>query len=76
MALPRPPALVVDTAALLQLDLRLDRLADKLYSVPEVLAEVRSRQARDRLAAMPYEIELREPTDAAVRFGALRAIER
>lgn len=65
-------ALVVDTAALLQLDLRLDCLAPELYTVPEVLREVRSKQAREQLALVPYELHEREPSDAAMRFGALR----
>ena len=67
-------ALVVDTAALLQLDLRLDRLAPELYTVPEVLREVRSKQAGEKLALVPYELHQREPSDAAMLFGAFKKI--
>jgi hypothetical protein len=65
-------ALVVDTAALLQPDAPLRRLSTALYTVPEVWAEVRSRQAREHLAWIPAQVHTREPSDAAARFGARR----
>lgn len=37
--------------------------------MPEVLAEIRDRRARRRLAALPYELQLRRPRADFVRTG-------
>ncbi|XP_040427621.1 RNA-binding protein NOB1 isoform X2 [Cygnus olor] len=55
----------------------LQEVALSVYTVPEVLAEIRDRPTRRRLAALPYELRLRRPrldfvrlvTDFAKRTG-------
>jgi RNA-binding protein NOB1 len=54
--------LVVDTGAFLA-NSSLHEMAEKIYTVPEVLTEVKSRSALDRLQVLPYEIEVREPEE-------------
>lgn len=44
-------------------------MAQSVYTVPEVLAEIRDRRARRRLAALPYELQLRRPRADFVRTG-------
>ncbi|NXR87663.1 NOB1 protein, partial [Hypocryptadius cinnamomeus] len=43
-------------------------IADALYTVPEVLAEIRDRPARRRLAALPCELRLRRPRPELLRL--------
>ncbi|KAJ3334161.1 Nin1 binding protein [Blyttiomyces sp. JEL0837] len=59
--------LVVDTAPLLK-NIRLDQLADQIYTVAEVLAEVRDENSRKNLAMlMPlYDIKTKVPSDEAL----------
>eukprot|EP00965_Chrysotila_dentata_P230556 6197835-Pleurochrysis_carterae.AAC.3 len=63
--------LVVDAAPIIR-GAQLHALgAEKLVTVPEVLREVRDYAARARLAAMPVEIEVKEPSEEAMKAGAL-----
>ncbi|NXL74514.1 NOB1 protein, partial [Leptocoma aspasia] len=43
-------------------------IADALYTVPEVLAEIRDRPARRRLAALPCELRVRRPRPELLRL--------
>mmetsp|Transcript_18907 Transcript_18907/g.48335 ORF Transcript_18907/g.48335 Transcript_18907/m.48335 type:complete len:482 (-) Transcript_18907:321-1766(-) len=56
---------VVDSGPIIK-GVRLETVgAERLITVPEVLLEIRDRHARDRLAAMPFELETREPSSEA-----------
>ena len=60
---------VVDTNAIVK-GLRLERFADEAVTIPEVLHEVRDRQARHTLATLPFELKVQDPdadSIAAVR---------
>ena len=60
---------VVDTNAIVK-GFRLERFADEAVTIPEVLAEVRDRQARHTLATLPFELKVQDPdadSIAAVR---------
>ena len=60
---------VVDTNAIVKAA-RLERFADEAVTIPEVLAEVRDRQARHTLATLPFELKVQDPdadSIAAVR---------
>uniref|UniRef100_A0A8B9BEH5 RNA-binding protein NOB1 n=1 Tax=Anser brachyrhynchus TaxID=132585 RepID=A0A8B9BEH5_9AVES len=46
----------------------LQEVALSVYTVPEVLAEIRDRPTRRRLAALPYELRLRRPRPDFVRL--------
>ncbi|GAQ82225.1 RNA-binding protein NOB1 [Klebsormidium nitens] len=58
--------LVVDTNAIIT-GTRLDNIAESLVTITEVFEEIRDKQTRQLLARLPYEIETREPSDAALK---------
>jgi len=58
--------LVVDTAALIK-GVRLERLASELYTIDEVLREVKDESSRRFVAAFPFEIKTRQPSAEAVQ---------
>ena len=63
--------LVVDSGPLIK-GVRLERIdAEHFVTVPEVLIEVRDRQARHLLSTLPVELETREPSDEAITAGTL-----
>uniref|UniRef100_A0A8U7MH40 Ribonuclease PIN domain-containing protein n=1 Tax=Corvus moneduloides TaxID=1196302 RepID=A0A8U7MH40_CORMO len=68
----RVPHVVADTGAFLSAA-PLQDIADALYTVPEVLAEIRDRPARRRLAALPCELRVRRPRPELLRLGECRA---
>ena len=45
------------------------RFADKCVTTPEVLREVRDKQSRAALAALPFTIETREPAEESIKAG-------
>ncbi len=59
--------LVVDSGAIIR-EVSLHELADNLWTVPEVITEIKDRRARHVLAALPQRLELREPSREAVNF--------
>ncbi|NXC84145.1 NOB1 protein, partial [Cercotrichas coryphoeus] len=63
----RVPHVVADTGAFLSAA-PLQDIADALYTVPEVLAEIRDRPARRRLAALPCELRVRRPPPELLRL--------
>ncbi|KAF8983938.1 Nin1 binding protein [Entomortierella lignicola] len=63
--------LVLDTSPFLRGGAsKLRALADKFYTIPEVLNEIRDKQARNDLAMLPFDIEVINPTEASVRAVA------
>ncbi|KAL1529942.1 hypothetical protein AB1Y20_000870 [Prymnesium parvum] len=66
--------LVVDSGPLIK-GVRLERIeAERYATVPEVMHEIRDRQARHLLSTLPVEIETREPSDEAL--AAVKAFAR
>ncbi|NXY18817.1 NOB1 protein, partial [Atrichornis clamosus] len=63
----RVPQVVADTGAFLSAA-PLQDIADALYTVPEVLAEIRDRPMRRRLAALPCELRVRRPRPDLLRL--------
>ncbi|NXF12253.1 NOB1 protein, partial [Smithornis capensis] len=63
----RVPHVVADTGAFLSAA-PLQDIADALYTVPEVLAEIRDRPTRRRLAALPCELRVRRPRPDLLRL--------
>ncbi|NWH39592.1 NOB1 protein, partial [Chloropsis hardwickii] len=63
----RVPHVVADTGAFLSAA-PLQDIAEALYTVPEVLAEIRDRPARRRLAALPCELRIRRPRPELLRL--------
>jgi RNA-binding protein NOB1 len=58
--------LVVDTAAFIK-KIRLEKLADEFYTVPEVLSEVRDSEARQFFETLLIQFKTREPSTDAIR---------
>lgn len=70
----RPMVLVVDTAAIIKgLQLGGDNI--ELYTVPQVLDEVRDKKARHLLDVMPFELKTREPSAEHVSAGLRIIVE-
>lgn len=62
--------LVLDTSPFLRGGAtKLRSLADKFYTIPEVLNEIRDKQARNDLALLPFDIEVINPNESSVRAG-------
>jgi RNA-binding protein NOB1 len=57
---------VVDTGAIIK-GFRLEKFSTDLWTINEVLHEVRDRQSREFLASFPYKIQTREPSNDAIK---------
>ncbi|EFJ43518.1 hypothetical protein VOLCADRAFT_119051, partial [Volvox carteri f. nagariensis] len=57
---------VIDANAIIS-GLRLELLADRLCTIPEVIAEVRDKQSRTFLSTLPFSLDIREPSDESIR---------
>lgn len=42
---------------------------ETLCSVPEVISEIRDKEARRRLEALPFPITMRQPQPHSIKFG-------
>ncbi|NXN26974.1 NOB1 protein, partial [Nycticryphes semicollaris] len=67
MDMARVAHVVADTGAFLSAA-PLQDIAQNLYTVPEVLAEIRDRPTRRRLAALPCQLHLRRPRPDLLRL--------
>ena len=73
---PPPPAadaplkhLVLDSGAIIKgVGISLTTKAEKFWTVPEVLAEIRDKRARAALASLPFTLEEKEPSHDAMVF--------
>ena len=65
---------VVDANAIVK-GLRLERLAEEAVTIPEVLKEIKDKQARHTLATLPFELHVRDP-DAESIQAEVRASHR
>jgi RNA-binding protein NOB1 len=60
---------VVDANAIIN-GIRVDSLAARLVTVPEVLDEIRDKQSRQFLATLPFGVETKEPSEESIKAGA------
>ena len=69
--LEKPRVAVVDANAIITQHglLNLARFADKCVMTPEVLREVRDKQSRQALAALPFTLQTQEPLEESVKAG-------
>ena len=56
---------VVDTNAVVK-GFRLERFADEAVTIPEVLHEIRDKQARHTLATLPFELKVQNPDPESI----------
>eukprot|EP00795_Rhopilema_esculentum_P001569 gene1569-16020_t len=59
-------SLVADSAAFLK-NAQLQNIANRIFTVQDVVHEIRDAATRQRLAVLPYEIEFREPSTESVK---------
>jgi RNA-binding protein NOB1 len=57
--------LVVDANAFIK-NVPLQDLAENIYTVRQVVDEIRDRQTRARLAVLPYDLQILEPTEESI----------
>ncbi|XP_005415281.1 PREDICTED: RNA-binding protein NOB1-like, partial [Chinchilla lanigera] len=62
---------VADAGAFLR-DAALQDIGKNIYTVREVVSEIRDRATRRRLAVLPYALRFREPLAEYVRLGECR----
>ena len=62
------PCLIADSAAFLK-NAPLQQMADKIFTIQDVISEIRDATTRHRLAVLPYTIEFREPSTESVKIG-------
>ena len=51
--------------------LNLMRSAEKIVTIPEVFREVRDKQSRAALEALPFKINTQEPSEESIKAGKL-----
>jgi len=59
--------LVVDSGAIIK-EVPLHDLADNLWTIPDVIQEIKDRRARHVLESLPKRLQLREPSAEAINF--------
>ncbi|KAG8536257.1 hypothetical protein GDO81_026799 [Engystomops pustulosus] len=67
MASSRVPHVVADAGAFLK-NAALQEIGDHIYTVRDVVNEIRDRPTRRRLAVLPYELLLREPKAESIQL--------
>ena len=60
--------IVADSAAFLK-NVDLQNLSERIFTINEVIREIRDSATRKRLAVLPYEIEFREPSTESISAG-------
>jgi hypothetical protein len=60
--------LVVDANAIIS-GLHLEGIADRAVTIQEVFDEIRDKKSRQFLAALPYQLHIREPAEESVKLG-------
>ncbi|OQV23509.1 putative 20S-pre-rRNA D-site endonuclease nob1 [Hypsibius exemplaris] len=59
--------LVVDAGGFIR-NVAIQNLGEKIYTLPEVVAEIRDRATKERLAVLPYELIFREPPPELIKM--------
>ncbi|CAG8535726.1 9740_t:CDS:2 [Funneliformis mosseae] len=66
--------LVVDSGPLIK-GTSIRSFAEKLYTVPEVISEIRDKRSRDFLNQISFDIQVKVPSDEALKEGSLSAVD-
>lgn len=62
------PCLIADSAAFLK-NAPLHQMGNKIFTIEDVVSEIRDATTRQRLAVLPYAIEFREPATESIKIG-------
>ena len=67
----KPSVAIIDANAIIHGHglLNLLRSAEKIVTIPEVLGEVRDKQSRAYLEALPITIKTQEPSEESIKAG-------
>lgn len=60
--------LVVDSAGFIK-NIELLTLGERIYTIKEVVQEIRDAATRQRLSVLPYELIFRQPSTEAIKAG-------
>ena len=60
--------LIADSAAFLR-NVDLQNLSDHIFTINEVVGEIRDAGTKQRLAVLPYELDFRTPSAESLQFG-------
>jgi len=63
--------IIADSAAFLK-NAPLNDMCENVYTVEEVVNEIRDAATRQRLAVLPYTIQFRQPSTEALRAGTIK----
>lgn len=66
-SLNKVETLILDAGPIIKLGTKVKDYANQFITVPEVIREVRDRQARQQLAIFPFEIQVRVPSEEAFK---------
>ena len=62
------PYLVADSGAFLK-NIQLQEIAERIFTIREVVHEIKDAVTKQRLAVLPYTIEFREPSLESLQHG-------
>ena len=62
--------LIADSAAFIR-NVDLQTLTERVFTIQEVISEIRDSATRKRLAVLPYEVEFREPSTESIKTGKI-----
>ena len=64
-------SLVLDSGPLIK-NTPIHHLAQKFYTIPEVLNEIRDKKSREYVGQLPFELEIKNPSEHALREGKFK----
>jgi RNA-binding protein NOB1 len=60
--------LVVDAAGFIK-NIELHTIGERIYTIKEVVQEIRDAATKQRLSVLPYELIFRQPSSEAIKAG-------
>ena len=60
--------LIADSGAFIR-NVDLQNVTEKVFTIHDVIKEIRDSATRQRLAVLPYEVEFREPSAESIKAG-------
>ena len=69
---PNATVAVIDANAVIQRNglINLNKKADRIVTIPEVLTEIRDAESRQAVASLPFRIETMEPHEDSMKAAA------
>ena len=49
-------------------------IGEKVYTIPEVIEEIKDKATKQRLQVLPYELIYREPAPEAIKAGTVATL--